>query len=78
MHETAIRTAMLKTVPLTIKVYAQKWTPYEILFALLFGLICGIAAGTLSFYILTIRLHQERDPFSHQSTVSSMWCISRL
>lgn len=61
MHETAIRSATLKDVPLTIKLYAESWTTYEILFALLFGLICGIAAGTLTFYILTIRLHPGKE-----------------
>ncbi len=61
LHENPIRSATLKEVPLTINLYAQEWTPYEILFALLFGLICGILAGTLTFYILTIRLHPGKE-----------------
>lgn len=61
LHETPVRAATLKSVPLTLKLYADRWTTDEILFALFFGLICGIAAGTLSFYILTIRLHPGKE-----------------
>ena len=45
LHETPARTATLKEVPLTIKLYAEEWTSDEILFAVFFGLVCGIAAG---------------------------------
>jgi len=61
LHETATRSATLKDVPMTINLYAQEWTTDEILFALFFGLICGIAAGTLSYYILTIRLNPGKE-----------------
>lgn len=61
LQETAARTVTLKDVPLTIKLYAEAWTSDEILFALFFGLLCGIAAGTLNFYILTIRLNPGKE-----------------
>ena len=61
LHEHAARTATLKDIPLTIKIYAEAWTSEEILFALFFGLVCGIAAGTLNFYILTIRLNPGKE-----------------
>ncbi|MDY1036141.1 cyclic di-GMP phosphodiesterase [Lelliottia sp. CFBP8978] len=61
LHETAIRSTTLNDLPLTINLYAKAWTTEEILFALFFGLICGIAAGTLSYYILTIRLHPGKE-----------------
>lgn len=61
LHEPATRSTTLKEVPLTINLYAQEWTSDEILFALFFGLICGIAAGTLSYYILSIRLNPGKE-----------------
>jgi len=61
LHETATRSTTLKDVPLTINLYGQKWTSDEILFALFFGLISGIAAGTLSYYILSIRLSPGKE-----------------
>jgi hypothetical protein len=41
LHETPVRTATLKD-PLTINLYADAWTSDEILYALFFGLVCGI------------------------------------
>ncbi|UWX91970.1 cyclic di-GMP phosphodiesterase [Enterobacter mori] len=61
LHQRPARTATLKEVPLTINLYAREWTSDEILFALFFGLVCGIAAGTLNFYILTIRLNPGKE-----------------
>lgn len=55
------RTATLKDFPLTINLYAEQWTTDELLFALFFGLVCGIAAGSLSYYILTIRLNPGKE-----------------
>lgn len=64
LHGTPARTATLKDVPLTIKLYAESWTSDEILFALFFGLVCGIAAGSLNFYVLTIRLNPGKEILS--------------
>jgi FOG: EAL domain len=64
LHETPARTATLKEVPLTIKLYAEEWTSDEILFAVFFGLVCGIAAGSLNFYILTTRLNPGKEILS--------------
>lgn len=61
LHEIPARTATLKDVPLTINLYAEQWTTDELLFALFFGLVCGIAAGSLSYYILTIRLNPGKE-----------------
>src|SRR5690606_21091278 len=41
LHEKPARTATLRGVPLTIKLYAEAWTTDELLFALFFGLVCG-------------------------------------
>lgn len=64
LHETPARTATLKDVPLTINLYAEEWTTDEILYALFFGLVCGIAAGSLNFYILTTRLNPGKEILS--------------
>ncbi|EMR0501366.1 cyclic di-GMP phosphodiesterase [Enterobacter kobei] len=64
LHQTPARTATLTEVPLTIKLYAREWTSDEILFALFFGLLCGIAAGSLNFYILTLRLNPGKEILS--------------
>jgi len=61
LHEKPARTATLRGVPLTIKLYAEAWTTDELLFALFFGLVCGIAAGSLNYYILTIRLNPGKE-----------------
>ncbi|HDR2753288.1 TPA: cyclic di-GMP phosphodiesterase [Enterobacter asburiae] len=61
LREPPSRTATLKDFPLTINLYAEQWTTDELLFALFFGLVCGIAAGSLSFYILTIRLNPGKE-----------------
>jgi EAL domain-containing protein (putative c-di-GMP-specific phosphodiesterase class I) len=61
LHEPPARTATLKDFPLTINLYAEQWTTDELLFALFFGLVCGIAAGSLSYYILTIRLNPGKE-----------------
>ncbi|WP_368541820.1 cyclic di-GMP phosphodiesterase [Enterobacter soli] len=61
LHQAPARTATLKDIPLTINLYAERWTTDEILFAILFGLVCGIAAGSLNFYILTIRLNPGKE-----------------
>ena len=64
LHEKPARTATLKDVPLTINLYAEEWTTDEILYALFFGLVCGIAAGSLNFYILTLRLNPGKEILS--------------
>lgn len=56
-----VRSTALKHVPLTLNLYAEKWTVAEVLFALFFGLLCGIAAGSLNYYILTIRLNPGKE-----------------
>ncbi|MGR5946287.1 cyclic di-GMP phosphodiesterase [Enterobacter sp. C4G1] len=61
LREPPTRTATLKDFPLTINLYAEQWTTDELLFALFFGLVCGIAAGSLSYYILTIRLNPGKE-----------------
>ncbi|HDR2890590.1 TPA: cyclic di-GMP phosphodiesterase [Enterobacter asburiae] len=61
LHQPPARTATLKDFPLTINLYAEQWTMDELLFALFFGLVCGIAAGSLSYYILTIRLNPGKE-----------------
>lgn len=64
LHEVPTRTATLKDVPLTINLYADAWTSDEILYALFFGLVCGIAAGSLNYYILSIRLNPGKEILS--------------
>lgn len=61
LPDAPTRTASLKEVPLTIRLYAEPWTSDELLFALLFGLVCGIAAGSLNFYVMTIRLNPGKE-----------------
>jgi EAL domain-containing protein (putative c-di-GMP-specific phosphodiesterase class I) len=61
LEKPPVRAAALKEVPLTIKLYADAWTSDEILFALFFGLVCGIAAGSLNYYVLTIRVDPGKE-----------------
>lgn len=55
------RTATLKRVPVTIQIYAESWTREELLYAIFFGLVCGIATGTLSYYLLALRLNPAKE-----------------
>ncbi len=69
----------LRSVPLTIRCCTLKSGQVdEILsYALFFGLVCGIAAGSLNFYILTIRVNPgQRDLKAPLSAASFMWSIS--
>lgn len=61
LTEHPARTTKLDNLPLTINLYAESWKAESLLFALLFGMISGIAAGTLSYYILTVRLNPGRE-----------------
>lgn len=64
LHDIPVRTATLKDLPLTINLYADAWTSDEILYALFFGLVCGICAGSLNYYILSIRLNPGKEILS--------------
>ena len=61
LHASPVRTTVLDDFPLTINLYADAWTLNDLLFALFFGVICGIGAGTLSYYILSIRLNPGKE-----------------
>lgn len=64
LHEKPARIAALEDVPLTINLYGETWTANELLYALFFGLVCGIAFGSLNYYILTIRLNPGKEILS--------------
>ena len=60
LPDVPARSATLKNIPLTVNVYAQAGQPMNCS-TRCFRPVCGIAAGLLNFYILTIRLNPGKE-----------------
>ncbi len=56
-----VRTAAIKDLPLRINVYARRWTVEDLQFAILFGLICGISAGVVCYYLTMARTNPRKE-----------------
>jgi len=62
--DTAVRHVKVKGVPLEIYLYSNSMGTDNSLYSLLLGLTCGLFAGLLCFYILTIRSRPGKEILS--------------
>ncbi|HEX4500341.1 MAG TPA: cyclic di-GMP phosphodiesterase [Scandinavium sp.] len=58
---TPIRSAKINGLPLTVNVYGDSWAAENMQFALLMGVMCGLLAGLLCYYVLTVRLRPGKE-----------------
>lgn len=56
-----LRSSQVKGLPLVINLYAESWTMEDLVFALLFGLMCGTSIGVLCFYWLMTRANPRKE-----------------
>lgn len=56
-----IRQAQIDGLPLKIYLYGNKWLTENLSFALLPGIICGLLAGLLSYYVLTTKSDPRKE-----------------
>lgn len=56
-----IRQTQIEGLPLKIYLYANSWLAENTQFALLLGVVCGLLAGLLSYYILTIKSDPRKE-----------------
>lgn len=50
-----IRQVQIKGLPLKVYLYANSWLSENTLFSLLLGVVCGLLAGLVSYYVLTLK-----------------------
>ncbi len=56
LHNAPIRQAQIEGLPLKVYLYANSWLAENTQFALLLGVVCcGLLAGLLCYYVLTIK-----------------------
>lgn len=55
LHNAPIRRAQIEGLPLKVYLYANSWLAENTQFALLLGVVCGLLAGLLCYYVLTIK-----------------------
>ncbi len=55
------RVAHLPNLPLTIYLYAERWKPEDIQFAVLFGVMAGILVGMLAAYALFVHMRPGKE-----------------
>lgn len=48
-------------MPLKVYLYANSWLAENTQFALLLGVVCGLLAGLLSYYVLTIKSDPRKE-----------------
>jgi EAL domain-containing protein (putative c-di-GMP-specific phosphodiesterase class I) len=56
-----VRQTQIDGLPLKISLYANRWPPENTQFVLLLGTVCGLLAGLLSYYILTIKSDPRKE-----------------
>ncbi|MFY9994450.1 MAG: cyclic di-GMP phosphodiesterase [Leclercia sp.] len=56
-----VRSVQLEGLPLQIYLYADTWMLEEVQFALLFGLMCGILASVLCYYLIVTRANPRKE-----------------
>lgn len=61
LHGQPVRSVQLEALPLKIYLYADTWMLEELQFALLFGLICGIFASALAYFIIITRASPRKE-----------------
>lgn len=55
LHDAPIRQTQIEGLPLKVYLYANSWLAENTQFALLLGVVCGLLAGLLCYYVLTIK-----------------------
>ncbi|MGX2008630.1 cyclic di-GMP phosphodiesterase, partial [Enterobacter asburiae] len=55
LHAEPIRQIQIKGVPLKVYLYANSWLSENTQFSLLPGVMCGLLAGLVSYYVLTLK-----------------------
>lgn len=55
------RQTQIDGLPLKVYLYANSWLAENTQFALLLGVVCGLLAGLLSYYILTIKSDPRKE-----------------
>ena len=55
LHAEPIRQIQIKGVPLKVYLYANSWLSENTQFSLLLGVMCGLLAGLVSYYVLTLK-----------------------
>jgi EAL domain-containing protein (putative c-di-GMP-specific phosphodiesterase class I) len=58
---TPIRSAKINGLPMTVNVYGDGWATENMQFSLLMGMMCGLLAGLLCYYVLTVRLRPGKE-----------------
>lgn len=61
LPQQPFRTLMVSGTPLTLYLYAEKWQPEDLQFAILLGATAGLLAGLLTAYILYTHLRPGRE-----------------
>lgn len=56
-----IRSTRIEELPLQINLYAEAWTREDLLFALLFGVICGISSAVVCYYLSMARANPRKE-----------------
>lgn len=61
LHSPPIRQRQIDGLPLMVYLYANSWLAESMQLALLLGVVCGLLAGLLSYYILTVKSDPRKE-----------------
>lgn len=83
LHNVPIRRAQIEGLPLKVYLYANSWLAENTQFALLLGVVCGLLAGLLCYYVLTIKSIRENlfcwgSKITSSTSFISRWLMHRL
>lgn len=56
-----VRSTHIKALPMQINLYAETWTPEDLQFAILFGVICGISSGLICYFLGMARANPRKE-----------------
>jgi EAL domain-containing protein (putative c-di-GMP-specific phosphodiesterase class I) len=56
-----VRTTSISDLPMKINLYAEAWTPEDLQFAILFGVICGISSGFIFYFLGMARANPRKE-----------------
>lgn len=56
-----IRSAKIQGLPMTVNIYGDAWAAENLQFSLLMGVMCGLLAGLLGYYVLSVRLRPGKE-----------------
>lgn len=77
LHNEPIRQVQIDGLPLKVYLYANSWLAENTQFALLLGVVCGLLAGLLCYYVLTIKSDPRKSILLGIKITSSTSSISR-